>query len=113
MRGRATTRRSHAIAGTTNVRQTNQTSHTLPADVAQPLVLAVSRSETMRRHERPRIVHGSAADYYFAQFVTGQEEFQALETVKEFFQAPIVEDLLRLALAAVGYQQGFGILNTE
>ena len=80
--------------------------------IRRPLVLAVSR-ETMRRHERPRIVHGSAADYYFAQFVTGQEEFQALETVKEFFQAPIVEDLLRLAVAAVGYQQSFGILNTE
>jgi hypothetical protein len=55
----------------------------------------------------------SAADDYFAELVTGQEEFQALETVKEFFQAPIVEDLLRLAVAAVGYEQSFGILNTE
>ena len=46
----------------------------------------------------------SAADNYFAQLVASEEKFQRLKSVKEFFQASVVEDLFRLPRAAVSYQ---------
>src|ERR1700722_16826923 len=82
-----------------------------PAGSAAQAILPMSRRVYVIL--RPGVVDSSASDDHLAQLVAGQKEFQRLKTLKEFFQAPIVEDLLRLAAAPVGYQQSFRILNAE
>src|SRR5436190_39479 len=73
---------------------------------------------TNRRTQRPasrnRPARGrSPADDYFAQLVAREEEFQGLETAEQLLQAPVVENLLRLAGAAIGHEQRLRILYAE
>ena len=57
-----------------------------------------------RRARLATYMEFSAAYDHFAKLVAGEKKFQRLKLVEQFLQASIVEDLFRLAAAALSYQ---------